>query len=195
MMQQQAFLARGMIDKARELDGAINARTARIERMREGFKRQQEELISRIDRETIPVLESLGKKKDNLAFRPFKDFLDLFLFDVKNEIPELRAASSFTDMPCWRRAADSLGQLGDNLGQEGVVELKRMLGSTRPSVRYAAAHALGLIGPKVDTYDRTIVNELNSQLQRVTKSSEDRAEKDRRIRILQDAIVSIRPNK
>jgi hypothetical protein len=66
--------------------------------------------------------------------------------------------------------------------------------ASRGSQRYAAAYALGQMGRNVDQWDKSVYTELQSQLTRAKSSAAERAEKDRRLRILEDAMQAVRPS-
>src|SRR5439155_26026693 len=106
-------------------------------------------------------------------------FTELFVFDPKQEVATLRVSTSFLDHECWLAAAHALSKQGI----AALPELKRALQSPQIAARYAAAVALGEIGPAVDRDDKTIYSDMSALRSKNWGSNLDRTERDRRAKL------------
>jgi hypothetical protein len=169
--------------------GDKKAKTA-VAKKEAQFKKDQTRLLSRLDDEAIPAIRKLGDGGTK-ATADLIRFTELFVFDPKMEIPDLHVSVAFADQASWREAGKALGKIG--IG--ALPELKKAFASHQVPVRFAAAMALGLIGPEVDRQDKNVYTDIAEYHAKIRGSTLERTEKDRRAQILQDALTQIRPPK
>ena len=181
--------------EVRRIDDDIKKTNSKIDSMENAFKTKEKALIDRINSQSKSAFEALAKSSEKQHLAALREFCELFLFDVKTEIPDLRASASFSDNESWLAAADTIGAIAKAMEKDGIAELRTMLTSRRASTRYAAARGLGIIGPPVEEFDPRISVDLKNMLGTANRSNEDRSEKERRVRIVEEALQSIKPKK
>jgi PBS lyase HEAT-like repeat len=157
--------------------------------MEDRFKEDQDRLLQRMKEQALAAIRVLGRKPDRQAVTALVEFTELFVFDPKTEVGALNFSTSFADHECWHEAAKALGRGG----KAAIPELRRALRLSQVAVRYAAAVALGEIGPAVDREDKGLYAEISAIRAKARVSTPERTEKDKRTKLLQVALDRIRP--
>ncbi len=177
--------------EAHRLQGLIDAAKPNYDKMESEFKEKQNELLAKANA-IVPTVKSFGEtsSKENVA--DLLQFTELFMFDSKHEMPNVQASASFIDQAAWKAATKALAKQGKG----AIPALKKALGSTSVGTKYAAAVALGELGPVVHEVDKnivTLIGDIKSKTHNTVML--DRTEKNRRTKVLADAMDSIRPSK
>jgi HEAT repeat protein len=182
--------AKGTKDKDK-IDRDIRPQKAAFEKHVSAFKKHQAALLATLKDDGTAAITDLGRCADPESVTELIRVLELFVFDSKNEVAELKASSSFIDQPSWSDAVAALGKKG----VAAVPALAKSLPSGSYASRIGAAKALGIIGPDADKADPKIHQSINEMHTKIFSSSLDRTERERRCKILKDAMAGLKPAK